>query len=559
MGITRRLGALIFLTMAACSPVAAGPELPRPPQVVTLAPTTTTPPLATTTSLDPATEMAAECPSVVCLVYRIAPEARWSDGAPVVAADFVATVASHQDPLASDFSPGYDRIVAVDVIDDKTVRVGLSEKYGPWESLFARLVPAHAETLDLTMLPSTGPFLLDEWTSGDRIVVLRNDDWWSDVDPISGDPLGSMTRIEFVFIPDPDDRVDALLAGDVDLIAARPDQEMVEDLAEADGVEYVLAPGPFWEHIDFQHDDEMLTKPWVREVFELAIDRQKVIDRTMRLIDQDTQALDNTIWMSNTVEYEPHFEDRFDPVAAEQLLVDHGCVRDGSVYVCGEREMSFVWASTSDDRDRREILDSVSEDLATIGIELVPDLRVPSDFVTREFLFGGPDVWQLVNFSWKAGSDPARGDQTFYCDDSDLNVNRFCSREVDDMVRAASQEMDPAARAILYNDADRHYLAERALIPLYQKPVLLAWASGLDGPNPNYTTSSDLWNVSSWTGAESLVVALSAEPSGVDILSTADENANIVLSTLLYGAFGMDPALRHVPVLVESVTVVPGR
>lgn len=560
MGIPRRLGALTMLALvAACSPIAAGPELPRPSQVVAMAPTSTTTPPITTTTIDPAIVMASECPSVVCLVYRISPEARWSDGEPVVAADFVATVAAHQDPLAADLSPGYDRIAAIDVIDDRTVRVGMNERYGAWEGLFTRLVPAHAPTFDLATLPSSGPFVLEEWTPGDRIVVTRNEDWWSDVDPISGAPLGSVSQIEFVFMPDPDQRIAALEVGEVDVIAVRPDSGMVEELSGVAGVEYVVAPGAFWEHIDFQHEDEMLSQSWVREVFDLAIDRQKAIDRTVRIIDPSAPALDNTIWMTNTVEYEPHYQDRFDPGAAEQLLIDNGCVRDGRLFSCGEREMSFVWASTSDDPDRREILESVSEDLATIGIELVPDLRAPSAFVTRDFLFGGREVWQLINFSWRTGSDPTRGDQTYFCDDSDLNVNRFCSQEVEDEVMAASLEMDPEARAALYNEADRQYLAEKALIPLYQKPVMLAWSAGLDGPVPNYSTSSDLWNVASWTGTDSIVVALAAEPLSLDIRSTADESANMVLSTLLYGAFGMDPMLRHVPVLVESVSVVPGR
>jgi peptide/nickel transport system substrate-binding protein len=514
------------------------------------------PPPTTTTTLDPVAVMTAECPTSVCLVYHISPEARWSDGSPVVAADFVATVAAHQSPLAAEPGPGYDLVSRVDTLDDRVVRVALREEYGAWQELFSRLIPAHAETLDISRMPSTGAFTVEEW--GDRIVVLRNDEWWSESDPISGSPLGSVTRIEFVFIPDPEEMVEALTDGSVDVIAARPDEEMVSTITETAGLQLALSPGPFWEHIDFNHGDAMLAQPWVREMFDLAIDRQKILDRSVRLLDPATAGLDNTVWMSNAYVYEPHYQDRFDPAAAEQMLVDHGCSLEGGIYSCAGREMSFVWASTSDDPDRREILASVAEDLETIGVELVPDLRTPSVFVTRDFLFGGPDAWQLINFSWRAESDPQTTDATYSCDDSVLNVNRFCSPEVEAAMRAASREMEPGSRAALYNEADRLYLQQAAIIPLYQKPGLMAWSEGLAGPVPNFTRSSDLWNVAAWTGPETLVVALPSEPASLDVLGTRDESANIVLSTLFYGAYGMSPSFEHIPVLVDSVEVVRG-
>jgi hypothetical protein len=42
------------------------------------------------------------------------------------------------------------------------------------------------------------------------------------------------------------------------------------------------------------------------------------------------------------------------------------------------------------------------------------------------------------------------------------------------------------------------------------------------------------------------------------VLGTRDESANIVLSTLFYGAYGMSPSFEHIPVLVDSVEVVRG-
>lgn len=555
MRIHRRIPMFIGVVVAvACAPIEAGPELPRPPQTRVIETTTTIP--TTTTTLDELAILSRSCPGEVCLLYTLSPDARWSDGQPVSAADFVATVDAHQNPLASTRDPAYDVVAAVDEIDPGRVRVALDQPYGAWQGLFSRVLAAHADGLEPGVLPSSGPFVFEEWVPGDRIIVERNDSWWSGSDPITGDPAGTVERIEFVFIADTEELVDAVLSGEVDLAAMRPTTEILDQLSLAETVDYEVAPGPFWEHIDFHHEDELLSRDWVRKALDMAIDRQKILTRTIRQLDPTAVALNNTVWMRNTAAYESHYDDAYDPETAEQMLVDHGCTRPEEIYECDGQPMSFVWMSTNDDPDRQTVFESVSEDLAAIGVELIPQMRSPSAFVNRDVLFGGPDVWQFVNFSWRAGSDPSAADPTYFCGESDLNVNRYCSQEVAALVDEAATTMDPVERAMRYNEADRRYLEDLAVIPLYQKPELLVWSEDIEGPESNFTISTDLWNVASWTGDTTLIVALPTEPAGLDPLSMTDRSANRVLATMLYGAFGMDPSHQHVPVLIESVQIL---
>lgn len=545
---------LVGAVLTGCAPVAGGPELPRPAQA---APVLTTAPPTTTTTLDPAEVMARECPTELCLVYHIDPAATWSSGEPVTVADFARTVGIMSDPLV-DGPEIYDSIVSLDAIDPSTFRLALTGRVGDWPVLFERVLPEQAGDADPAALPGTGPYRIAEWVSGDRIVVRRVDDWWSSSDPISGNPSGTVNEIVFVFINDHEELLDALEDGTIDVVSTRATADLLDGLADIEGYQHVVSPGPFWEHIDFHHEDPMLSQQWVREVFALAIDREKALQATVRLIDPAATTLDNTVWMQGTDGYESHYVDRYNPAAAERLLVEHGCQREDDVYVCGDREMAFRWASTTDDPARRDLFESVRDDLEMVGIELVGDFRSPSGFVTRDFLFAGPDVWQLVNFSWRASPDPARADGTYLCDESALNVNRYCSQTVDDLLQAAGTTGDQTERAAIYNEADRVYLEDRAVIPLYQKPNLMVWRSDLVGPVPNWTQQSDLWNVSSWTGRDSIVVALAAEPAHLDPRLSDDDQANAVLSTLLYGAFGMDSTSRRIPVLVDSVDLIEG-
>jgi peptide/nickel transport system substrate-binding protein len=549
----------VGLAATACSASEGGPLSPRP--VPSVATTTSTSVADTTTTAAAVLDTTGHsCETEFCLVYHISPTASWSDGDPITAADFAHTVELHQGLDSMDTTLRYDLIEAIDVIDDMTFQLSFSDSFGAWQTLFDRVYPAGGPAGDVVGLPTSGPFEFVEWTEGDQVSITRDPDWWSPADPISGDPAGDVEEIRFVFIDTLEEMVDALEDGEVDVFSARPDATAVSRLDTMENANFALAPGPFWEHIDFHHEDPMLSQLWLRQVISLAIDREKILDRTVRLLDPTAVPLDNTVFMGNSSGYEAHFHDTHDPDQAERLLVDNGCARgEDGVYECDGTRLSFTWASTNDDPARAEILASVREDLGAVGIEIVADLRSPSDFVTRDFLFGSPDVWQLINFSWRAHPEPTPANTTYYCGSAGgLNVNRYCSEEVEDLIRATETIVQPSDRVETYNMADRLYLDEIAVIPLYQKPVLMAWSTELSGPQPNYGFSSDLWNVASWSGKDAIVVALPAEPTAINPLIRGDESADVILGPLLYGAFGMNPSHEYVPVLVESVEIIEG-
>ena len=110
---------------------------------------------------------------------------------------------------------------------------------------------------------------------------------------------------------------------DVDVIKPSPLDWVVEDLNEMTTSTNVVSSGPFWEHIDFNHDDPLLGQDWVREAIALGIDRDTLLDETVRTVGSDTESLDNSIWMTSADAYESHYDDVYDPVRSEQILQDH--------------------------------------------------------------------------------------------------------------------------------------------------------------------------------------------------------------------------------------------
>jgi peptide/nickel transport system substrate-binding protein len=67
---------------------------------------------------------------------------------------------------------------------------------------------ASPDSLLLGQPVGTGPFRADRWTHGDKLVLVRNDDYWG--------PRPALNRVAFLVIPAESDRLAALKRGDID-------------------------------------------------------------------------------------------------------------------------------------------------------------------------------------------------------------------------------------------------------------------------------------------------------------------------------------------------------
>lgn len=558
---------LVFLTVlvmvvSACEPTGESAGSSTTSTMKRPTTTTTAPPPSTTTT-EP-----SPCPDdPFCVVYEIHPDATWSDGEPVTVADFAHTldVLSSSSAGAPELT-GYDRITRIDSLGDKTALVAFSSVFPAWRTLFDTILPAHYEgALDDPGAPVAGPFSLEEWVPGGRVVLSRNPAYWSDVDPVSGGPIGDVDELVFVFPESVRDQLEGLEDDEIDVVRPRPLDWMVQDLEGMDGVSYQLEPGPFWDHIDFNHDDPLLSQAWVREAIALAIDRESILDETVRTVDSSASGLDSAIFMQNSIHYEGNYEHAYDPEAAESILNERFCERgDDGVYSCQGRRMSFIWATTAGDEYRQTTFELVRDSLSEIGIEVILDLRTPSELFSSGVFFGGPDVWQIIDFSWKGEPDPYLANSTFYCEGDApsgygaLNVNRYCNPDVASLIRSTERIVDPDERAAAYNEADAIYLGDRAIVPLYQKPNLMAWSSEITGPDPNTSEAGDLWNVGTWSGKPSVVVAVESEPDSLDPISPESESAEVIVSAMYHGAFSVNPEFEFLPEIVSSASPYEG-
>ncbi|MFV2063171.1 MAG: ABC transporter substrate-binding protein, partial [Chloroflexota bacterium] len=122
------------------------------------------------------------------ITYTLKEGLLWSDGTPLTSADVKFTWDSIMDPAnAVNSQTGYDQIASIHTPDDRTVVLNFKELYAPAFSLFGvkdAVLPKHVlegqafDNPDYSRAPlGTGPFKFTQWTSGDSIIVDRNENF----------------------------------------------------------------------------------------------------------------------------------------------------------------------------------------------------------------------------------------------------------------------------------------------------------------------------------------------------------------------------------------------
>jgi microcin C transport system substrate-binding protein len=124
--------------------------------------------------------------------FKLDPTARWSDGVPVTADDYVFALQFMRSPfIVAPWYNNYYTEIITDVIkfDDYTIAVREASAKPPNELLFdvaLNPVPRHFHKLDANWVenynwriePNTGPYQISEIRKGKYIEFKRNENWW---------------------------------------------------------------------------------------------------------------------------------------------------------------------------------------------------------------------------------------------------------------------------------------------------------------------------------------------------------------------------------------------
>jgi peptide/nickel transport system substrate-binding protein len=161
----------------------------------------------------------------------------WHDGKPVVAEDCIASIKrwGARDAMGQKLlsvTAGFEKI------DDKSFKLILKEPYGlvllslakPSSNvpfMMPKRVADTPATEQISDFTGSGPFVFkrDEWKPGEKVVYERFKDYKPRAEPpswASGGKVVKVQRVEWLAIPDSQTAVNALLAGEIDLVEDPP-------------------------------------------------------------------------------------------------------------------------------------------------------------------------------------------------------------------------------------------------------------------------------------------------------------------------------------------------
>lgn len=174
------------------------------------------------------------------IYFRLDPDARWSDGKPVTAEDYVFTLQMMRsehivDPFYNSYAERYYE--SIDAVDDHTLRI--VGKRPSWRPLFDYAgiwpTPAHVHVLDADWVRRTtnepqvvpGPYVVGERVRGDSVTLDRVPGWWGDGKRrFRG--LYNFDRITLRVVPT-ERRLDWLRRGELDLMEGTSARSWNED------------------------------------------------------------------------------------------------------------------------------------------------------------------------------------------------------------------------------------------------------------------------------------------------------------------------------------------
>jgi peptide/nickel transport system substrate-binding protein len=157
----------------------------------------------------------------------------WHDGTAVTAEDCIASLKrwAVRDSMGQKLA---DFVQEYRVVDQRSFQIVLKERFGPLLESLGKpsvavpfMMPKRvAETNayeQLTDATGSGPFIMkkEEWKPGVKVVYVRNPAYKPRAEPASGLAGGKVAlvdRVEWLWIPDPQTQVNALLNGEVDMI-----------------------------------------------------------------------------------------------------------------------------------------------------------------------------------------------------------------------------------------------------------------------------------------------------------------------------------------------------
>ena len=421
--------------------------------------------------------------------FQLRKDVHWHDGQPFTADDVIATMDKVQDPTskAAHYRSYTQEIARYEKVDTYVVRFVLKRPYfliadGVFASI--PIQPHHvlgklngaayseAGTNPFNRAPiGTGPYRFENWTSGVKISLVRNPDYW--------DKQPNLDRLVFRIVADATVALELAERGELDVVTrlrSRQWNKLTRSPLKTRFNRSIFYDANYaW--IGWNLRRPQLADARVRQALTMLIDRPRIIESLLQNLAKPTTC--HFYWASAACD--PNLKPLpYDPLSAIRLLDEAGWVdRDGD----GIRDnqgrpfrITLMLPAGSDDAAR--LATKIKEDFERAGIELAVQRVEWSAFVRRLRTHD----FDACTLSWVGGprDDPSQVWQSTSIDGGSNYVG-FNNSEADRLMAQARAELDDDRRNELYRRFGRILYDEQPYTWMYVRPQLSMFAKRLKG------------------------------------------------------------------------------
>ncbi len=403
------------------------------------------------------------------LIIKLRPEVTFQDGEQFDAAAVKYNLVRHQIMPGSNRRGELAPVTSIDVIDPLTVRLNLSAPFSPLLAVLADRAgmmvspkAAQAEGDKFGANPvCAGPFRFVERAAQDRIVLEKYPEYWN---------KGAIHFDKIVYLPivDATVRLAKLKSGRLDVIERIAPSD-VAGLQTDPRFKLAKITGIGYQGITMNIGKSEAAKthplgkdPRVREAFELALDRDGIVQVAM-----NGEATPGNQWVAPSNPY----------YAKNMSIPKRDIAKAKALLAAAGMPHPTVTLMTPATSGSQKLAQAVQAMVKEAGF----DLKIQStEFATAQSVADKGD-YDAYLLAWNGRADPDGNIYSFDACKQPLNYAGYCKPEVDAVLDRSRSQRDMSKRKKAYEDLAAIVLQDRPIIYLFHRHWLWGYTAKLSG------------------------------------------------------------------------------
>ncbi len=409
--------------------------------------------------------------------FRIRADARWSNGDPVTAADFVFGLQRLVDPATAAFYAAElgNVVNAADIVagklepgelgvsapDDRTFVISLVRPTPYLLSLLTHpsTFPVHRGSVTqhgdafarAGNLVSNGAYVLVEWEPGAIIELVRNKNYWNDAET-------SIDVVRYHVVTQEMAEFNRYRAGELHVTSTVPPENF--DQIRADYPDQLhVAPTLGVYYYGFNMTKALFAdNPELRQALSMAIDREVLVEAITGRGEAPAYS-----WVPPGVDnYEPVQLPYADLSQQERNAIAQSLYRKAGY--SKDNPVRFELRYNTSDTQQRIALAVQAMWRNVLGAEAT---TVNVEFQVLLDQMREREVTQAFRSSWFGDYNDANTFLAIMQSESAANMPGYSNPEFDELMRSAGEQLDLDRRRLYLEEAERVLLADHVVIPLY--------------------------------------------------------------------------------------------